>query len=69
VTYRLTEWRNEQWNNTLESLDSEDQPLWKLKKGDANSHSFALLANAGELTSSDTEKPEALAQFEQVNDP
>jgi hypothetical protein len=32
VTYRLNEWRNEQWNNTLESLDSESQSLWKMTK-------------------------------------
>jgi hypothetical protein len=33
VTYRLNEWRNEQWSDTLESLDSEDQSLWKRKRG------------------------------------
>jgi hypothetical protein len=32
VTYRLNEWRNEQWSDTLESLDSEDQSLWKMTK-------------------------------------
>jgi hypothetical protein len=32
VTYRLNEWRNEQWSNKLESLDSEDQSLWKMTK-------------------------------------
>jgi hypothetical protein len=29
VTYQLNEWRNEQWSVALESLDSEDQSLWK----------------------------------------
>jgi hypothetical protein len=32
VTYRLNEWRNEQWSDTLESMDSEDQSLWKMTK-------------------------------------
>jgi hypothetical protein len=32
VTYRLNEWRNEQWSDALESLDSEDQSLWKMTK-------------------------------------
>jgi hypothetical protein len=32
VTYRLNEWRNDQWSNTLESLDSEDQSLRKMTK-------------------------------------
>jgi hypothetical protein len=34
VTRRL-EWRNDQWSATLESLDPEDQSLWRMtKKGD-----------------------------------
>jgi hypothetical protein len=32
VTYRLNEWKNEHWSDTLESLDSEDQSLWKMTK-------------------------------------
>ena len=28
VTRRLNEWRNDQWNATLESLNPEDQSLW-----------------------------------------
>jgi hypothetical protein len=32
VTYRLNEWRNEKWSDTMESLDSEDQSLWKMTK-------------------------------------
>jgi hypothetical protein len=32
VTYRLNEWRSEQWSDTLKSLDSEDQTLWKMTK-------------------------------------
>jgi len=29
VTRRLSEWRNDQWSATLESLDPEDQSLWR----------------------------------------
>jgi hypothetical protein len=32
VTYRLNEWRNEQWSDMLESLRSENQSLRKLTK-------------------------------------
>jgi hypothetical protein len=32
VTHQLNEWRNEQWSATLESLDPEDQSLWKMTK-------------------------------------
>ena len=32
VTGRLNEWRNDQWSATLESLNSEDQSLWKMTK-------------------------------------
>ena len=30
VTHQLNEWRNDQWNATLESLDPEDQSLWRM---------------------------------------
>jgi len=30
VTRRLKEWRNDQWSPTLESLDPEDQSLWRM---------------------------------------
>jgi hypothetical protein len=32
VTRRFNEWRNDQWNATLESLDPEDQSLWRMTK-------------------------------------
>ena len=32
VTRRLNEWRNDQWSATLESLDPEDQSLWRMAK-------------------------------------
>jgi len=32
VTRRLNKWRNNQWSATLESLDLEDQSLWRMAK-------------------------------------
>jgi len=32
VTRRLNEWRNDQWSATLESLDPEEQSLWRMTK-------------------------------------
>jgi hypothetical protein len=32
VTLRLNEWRNDQSSATLESLDPEDQSLWRMNK-------------------------------------
>jgi hypothetical protein len=32
VTRRLNEWRKDQWSATLESLDPEDQSLWRMTK-------------------------------------
>jgi hypothetical protein len=32
VTHQLNEWRNDQWSDTLESLDPEDQLLWKMTR-------------------------------------
>jgi hypothetical protein len=32
VTHRLNKWRNGQWSATLESLDPEDQSLWRMTK-------------------------------------
>jgi hypothetical protein len=28
----LNKWRSDQWSDTLETLDFEDQPLWKMTK-------------------------------------
>jgi hypothetical protein len=32
VTRRLNGWRNDQWSETLESLDPADQSLWRMAK-------------------------------------
>jgi hypothetical protein len=75
VTYRLNEWQNEQWCDTLESLDSEDQSPWKLTKCVIRvpTPSPAMRVPGG-LALSDSEKAEVLpdsleAQFQPVNDP
>jgi hypothetical protein len=31
VTYRLNEWRNEKWSDMLDTLDSENKSLWKMR--------------------------------------
>jgi hypothetical protein len=71
----LNEWRNEQWTDALESLDSEDLSLWKMTKWVMRvpTPSLPLLVPGG-LAISDSEKAGALAdsldaQFQPVNDP
>jgi hypothetical protein len=39
VTCRFNEWRNDQWSVTLESLDPEDQSLWRTTKRVMSSYS------------------------------
>jgi hypothetical protein len=74
VTRRLNEWRNDQWSATLESLDPEDQLLWRIM-GDESSYSVSPpLVTPGGIALSDSEKAEALAdsletQFQPVTDP
>jgi hypothetical protein len=75
VTRRLSEWRNDQRSATLESLDPEDQSLWRMTKRmmrvpTPSSH----LVTPGGIALSDSEKAEALAdsletQFQPVADP
>jgi hypothetical protein len=75
VTYRLNEWLNKQWSDTLETLDSEDQSLWKMTKRVMRVPTPSTpLQVSGGLALSDSEKAEALAdiieaQFQPVNDP
>jgi hypothetical protein len=61
VTYRLNEWKAEQWSDTPESLDSEDQSPWKMTEGDARSQFFAPLQVPRGLFLSDSQKAEVLA--------
>ena len=75
VTHQLNEWRNEQWSDTLESLDPQDQSLWKMKKRVTRVPTPSPpLVTPGGFALSDSEKAEALAdsleaQFQPVNDP
>jgi hypothetical protein len=70
VTTQLNE-----WSNTLESLDPEDQSLWKMTKRVMRIPTTSPpLVTPGRLAVSDSEKAEALAdsleaQFQPVNDP
>jgi hypothetical protein len=74
VTRRLNVWRNDQWSATLESLDPEDQSLWRMTKRVMRvpTPSPPLVTQGESL--SDSEKAEALTdnletQFQPVNDP
>jgi hypothetical protein len=75
VTRRLNEWRNDQWSATLESLDPEDQSLWRLTKRVMRVPTPSPpLVTPGGIALSDSEKAEALAdnletQFQPVTDP
>ena len=75
MNHQLNEWRNEKWSATLESLDPEDQSLWKMTKRVMRVPTPSPpLVTQGGLALSDTEKAEALAdsleaQFQPVNDP
>jgi hypothetical protein len=75
VTRRLNEWKNDQWSATLESLDPEDQSLWRMTKRvmKVPTPSPPLVTPEG-IGLSDSEKAEALAdnletQFQPVTDP
>jgi hypothetical protein len=75
VTHRLNEWRSDQWSATLESLDPEDQSLWKMTKRVMRVPTPSpSLVTPGGIAVSDSEKAEALAdtletQFQPVADP
>jgi hypothetical protein len=74
VTCRLKEWRNDQWSNSLESLDSEDQYLWQTKRVMPVPTPSPPFQVPGGLPLSDSEKADTLAdnleaQFQPVNDP
>jgi len=75
VIRRLNDWRNDQWSATLESLDPEDQSLWRMMKRLMRVHTPpSPLVIPGGIALSDFEKAEALAdsletQFLPVTDP
>jgi hypothetical protein len=75
VTDQLNEWRNDRWSTTLESLDPDDQSLWKMTRRVMRIRTPSRpLVTPGGLALSDSEKAEALtdsleAQFQPVNDP
>jgi hypothetical protein len=75
MTHEHNEWRNEQWGATLQSLDPEDQSLWKMAKRVMRVPTPSPpLVTQGGLALSDSEKAGALAdspeaQFQPVNDP
>jgi len=62
VTRRLNECRNDQWSTTLESLDPEDQSLWRMIKRVMRVPTPSPpLVIPGGIAVSDSEKAEALA--------
>jgi hypothetical protein len=72
---RLQRWRNDQWSATLESVDPEDQSLWRMPKRVMRVPTpSSPLVTPGGIALSDLEKAEALAdsletQFQPVTDP
>jgi hypothetical protein len=75
VTHRLNEWRNDQWIATLESLDPENQSLWRITKRVMRVPTPSPpLVTPGVIALSDSEKAETLAdslktQFQPLTDP
>jgi hypothetical protein len=74
VTRLLKEWRNDQWSATLESLDPEDQLLWRTTKRVMRVPTPSPLVTPGGNALSASEKAEALAdnsetQLQPVTDP
>jgi hypothetical protein len=75
VTHQLNDWPKDQWSGTLESLDAEDQSLWKMTRRVMRIPTPSPpLVTPGGTALSYPEKAEALAeslesQFQPVNDP
>jgi len=68
------EWGNDQWGATLESLDPEDQSLWRIAKRVMRFRTPSPPGHPGGIAVSDSEKAEVLAdtleiQFQPVTDP
>jgi hypothetical protein len=67
VTRQLNEWRNGQWSDAPESLDSEGQSLWKVTNRLTRVPTpLPLLQVPGGLAVFDSEKAEALADSLEV---
>ena len=75
MTRRLNGWRNDQWCGTLESLDPEDQSMWRMIKRVMRFPTPPQpLVTPGGIALSDSEKAVALAdnletEFQPVTDP
>jgi len=75
VTRRLNEWRNYQWSRTLESIDPEEQSLWRTTRRVMRVPTPSpSLVTPGWIPVSDSEKSEAVADslgthFHPVTDP
>jgi len=75
VTKQLHEWRKDQWNATLESLDLDDQWLWKMNRWVVRipTRTPPVVTLRG-LAVSDSEKAESFAGtlevlFQPINEP
>jgi hypothetical protein len=60
VTRQLKEWRNVQWSATLESLDPENQSLWRMAKRVMRVPTLSALVTPGESLSQTPRKPKPL---------
>jgi hypothetical protein len=75
VTYSQNEWRNDQWRDTLKSLDSDDHWLWTMTKRALRDPTPSTpLQVPGGLALSEPEKAETMtpsfeAQFQPVDHP
>ena len=68
VTNQLNEGRNDKWNNTLESLDPDDQSLWKMTKRVMRIPTPSPpLVTPGGLLSRTPRKPKPLATVWRLN--
>ena len=73
VIRRFSEWRNDQWSDTLEFLDPGDQSLWKMAKWVMRFSTLSPPGNSRGIALSVSLKAEALAdnlelQFQLVTD-
>jgi hypothetical protein len=67
VTRRLNEWRNDQWSAKLESLDPEDQSLWRMTKRMRVPTPFSPWSHRVESLSQTLRKPKPLPTVWRLN--